>query len=212
MIFMLRRTRNAEFLHKFLENYDGVLVSDFYAGYDSVKCKQQKCWVHLIRDLNDDLWKAPFDDEFEYFVSEIKNLLVPIMETIQKYGLKKRHLNKHRKFVNLFYQRMIDNKRYKSELAVKYQKRFTRYRDSLFLFLTQDGIPWHNNTAERAIRHLARQKTTSGYFGEKMMHYYLVLLGIRQACRFQEKSFFRFLYSGETDLDKFEVCKRKRHT
>jgi hypothetical protein len=39
---------------------------------------------------------------------------------------------------------------------------------------------------------------------------YLVLLDIKQACRFQGKSFFKFLLSGETDLEKFEARKRKR--
>ena len=34
--------------------------------------------------------------------------------------------------------------------------------------------------------------------------------GIRQTCRFQEKSFFKFLFSGETDLDNFESRKRKQ--
>ena len=43
-----------------------------------------------------------------------------------------------------------------------YQKRFDRYRDSLFTFLTQDGIPWENNMAERAIRQLAVQRKISG--------------------------------------------------
>ncbi len=42
------------------------------------------------------------------------------------------------------------------------------------------------------------------------MKNYLVLLGIKQACRFQGKSFFKFLLSGETDLDNFEARKRKR--
>jgi hypothetical protein len=37
-----------------------------------------------------------------------------------------------------------------------------RYRESLFRFLEQDGIPWNNNTAKRAIRHLAVQRKISG--------------------------------------------------
>ena len=46
--------------HDFLADYNGTLISDFYPGYDSVQCQQQKCWVHLIRDLNDDLWGNTF--------------------------------------------------------------------------------------------------------------------------------------------------------
>ena len=71
------------------------------------------------------------------------------METVQRYGLKKRHLHKFMKQVNDFYTRVITDKQYKSDLVCTYQKRFVRYRDSLFTFLEQDDIPWNNNAAER---------------------------------------------------------------
>ena len=210
VVFKLRETREATVVHEFLTDYNGILVSDFYPGYDSVQCRQQKCWVHLIRDLNNDLRDTPFDTEFEAFILEVRNLIIPIMEAIQRYGLKKRNLNRFRKEVDRFYQKVIVDKQYKSDLVLKYQKRFIRYRDSLFTFLGQDGIPWHNNAAERAIRHLAIQRDMSTPFHESTMHSYLVLLGIRQTCRFQGKSFFKFLFSGEKDIDQFEARKRRK--
>jgi hypothetical protein len=209
VIFQLRETREAAFVQAFLADYPGTLISDFYPGYDAVPCRQQKCWVHLIRDLNSDLLSAPGDTEFEHFVIAVRNLLIPIMEAIQTYGLKQRHLYKFQKAVDTFYEAVI-MKRYTSEVATKYQERFLRYRDSLFTFLHHDGIPWHNNTAERAIRHLAKQREISGSFHASGVREYLVLLGIRQTCRSQGKSFFEFLFSGETDLDTFEARKRKR--
>src|SRR5215471_18949483 len=113
--------------------------------------------------------------------------------------------------IDRFYDDNIINKQYKSELVTKYQEHFLRYRESLFTFLEQDGIPWHNNTAENAIRHLAVQRDISkSSFDEAPTYNYLVLLGIHQTCRFQGKSFFKFLLSGETDLEKFEARKRKR--
>lgn len=89
VIFKLRETREADFLHDFLKDYKGILISDFYSGYDSLNCRQQKCWAHLIRDLNQDLKDAPFDIELEKLVLDIKDLLIPIMEAIKKYRLKK---------------------------------------------------------------------------------------------------------------------------
>ena len=65
VVFRLTDTREAAVVHELLAGYKGVLVSDFYPGYDAMECRQQKCWVHLIRDLNDDLWKFPFDDELQ---------------------------------------------------------------------------------------------------------------------------------------------------
>ena len=80
---------------------------------------------------------------------------------MQNYGLKRRHLHKFAQQVETFYKRVIVDKTYKSDLVVTYQKRFVRYKDSLFTFLTEDGIPWHNNTAERAIRPFAIQREIS---------------------------------------------------
>ena len=133
------------------------------------------------------------------------------MEAVQNYGLKRRYLNKFEKQVDIFYGRIIVDKKYKSDLVLTYQKRFIRYKDSLFTFLTEDGIPWHNNTAERAIRPFAIQRDISkSPFHESTTHDYLALLSIRQTCRFQGKSFFKFLFSGETDLDNFESRKHKQ--
>jgi hypothetical protein len=134
--------------------------------------------------------------------------LGPILEAVDKYGLKKRHLNKFKKSVEQFYNQNIIDKDYKSNLSIKYQKRFQRYEESLFTFLEQDFIPWNNNTAEIAIRHLAIQRKISGTFYLNSAHQYLLLLGIAQTCRFQEKSFLKFLISNENDIDTFRAKKR----
>lgn len=206
----LRETREATVVHDLLTNYQGVLISDFYSGYDSIKCAQQKCWVHLIRDLNNDLTEAIFDTELEKLVLDVRDLIIPIMECIQKYGLRQRYLRKFQENVERFYKKSIIDVQYKSDLAAKYQKRFIRYKDSLFTFLEKDGISWHNNPAEWAIRPIAKQRAVSSSFTASAIEDYLVFLGIRQTCRSQNKSFFKFLFSGETDLDQFEVRKRKR--
>ena len=101
---------------------------------------------------------------------------------------------------------------YKCEVTQKYQKRFVRYKESMFRFLQEDGIPWNNNAAERASRHLAIQRKISGCFFKRVAVQYLLLLGIAQACRFQGKSFLNFLISQERDIDQFKEKKRPRVT
>lgn len=210
VVFRLTETRDATLIQDIFNGYGGVLISDFYSGYDSCNCRQQKCLVHLIRDLNDDLWENPYNSEFEEFVSAFKDLFVPIMADVQKYGLKQWHLNKHKRAVDQFYKHIIDSRDYQDEVTQKYQKRFIRYRESLFRFLDEDGIPWNNNMGERAIRHLAVQRKISGSFYKRVVVHYLLLLGIAQTCRFQGKSFLKFLISGEIDIDQFKVRKRPK--
>ena len=208
VVFWLRANRETAFLKPLFARYGGTVVSDFYGGYDALPCKQQKCLVHLIRDLNDDLWKNPFDDEYERFVLAVRNLLSPILEDVQRFGLRVRHLGKHRNRVERFYRQEVEGPASVRETTARYRKRFERYQESLFSFIQDNGVPWHNNVAERSLRHLAVQRKISGAFGEKGAVQYLRLLGIAQTCRFQRKSFLGFLLSKSIDIDEYRERSR----
>jgi len=207
-IYQLHQSREAEIAQAFFADYTGIVISDFYAGYDSVKCEQQRCWVHLIRDLNNDLKENPFDIEFEGLVISIRNLIVPIMEAVIQFGLKKRHLKKFESQVDKFYKESIESKVFKSDIAQRYQKRLIRYRLSLFTFLKNDGISWHNNIAESTIKHFAKQRDASGPMFESVTHDYLILLSIHQTCHNHGKSFLQFLFSEKKDVYAFKRYKR----
>lgn len=153
----------------------------------------------LIRDLNDDLYKNPYDNKYEKFILGLRNLIIPIFDSIKKYGLKKVHFNKFIKSRDLFYNRIIMNQSYTSEIAVKYQTRLKKHWTHLFTFLKFDNIPWNNNMAERGLRHLAVQRKISTYF-DKGVKKYLLFLGLMQSCRFQKKSFLKFLLSGKKSI------------
>src|SRR5262249_3859639 len=64
-VYVYAPTREGDTVRQTLLGFKGVLVSDFYSAYDSLDCQQQKCLIHLIRDLNDDLLKHPFDAELK---------------------------------------------------------------------------------------------------------------------------------------------------
>jgi hypothetical protein len=195
VFFKLTDTRESAMIKELLRKYEGILISDFYTGYDALQCRQQKCWVHLIRDLNEDLRKNPFNSEYEKFVLQVKELMLPIFETIDKKKKKKRHLNKFIQKVDSFYE-PITNSQYKSAITQKYQNRFLKYRNKLFLFLHYDNVPWNNNMAERGLRQIAVQRKISTHFREGIDDY-LLLLGIMQTCRFSEQPFLEFLISGK---------------
>jgi Transposase IS66 family len=115
VVFRMTETRAADIVREVLAGYKGVLVSDFYPGYDSMPFRQQKCLVHFIRDINDDLWKFPFDKDLEAFAVEVQSLLVPILEAVDRYGLKARHLRKFLKDVDRFYDKNITGREYTGE-------------------------------------------------------------------------------------------------
>ena len=201
--YLFRPNREAEYLKAFLQGFSGVLVSDFYTGYDALSCPQQKCLVHLIRDLNTDLLQHQLDAEYKNLVGQFGKLLRRIVGTVDTYGLKQRHLHKHKKDVRKFYAQLSHSK-YTSELAQKYQTRFAKNEGKLFTFLDYDGVPWNNNNAEHAIKAFARYRAlNTGVFTEKSLKEYLLLLSIQQTCVYRELSFLEFLKSEEVSLDKY---------
>ena len=206
VFYVFQANREADFLHDLLKDFQGVLVSDFYSGYDSIKCKQQKCLVHLIRDLNEDLLKNQLNQEYKNLVYHFGKLLRNIMDTVNQYGLKTRFLKKHQKDVDKFYQEFI-NIEYATDLAIGYQKRFQKYKDKLFTFLHHDNIPWNNNNAESAIKPFAKYRmTTCKMATSKGIKDYLVLLSLHQTCRYRGISFWEFLKSGEKSIEQY--CKK----
>jgi Transposase IS66 family len=98
----------------------------------------------------------------EAFAVRVQALLVPMLAEVDRHRLKSWHLRKFLKDVKQFYDKHIIGREYTSQPVRIFQKRFDRHRESLFTFLTQDGIPWENNMAERAIRQLAAQRKISG--------------------------------------------------
>jgi hypothetical protein len=203
-VYVYRPTRDGDWLHELLMNFNGVLITDFYSAYDSLACEQQKCLVHLIRDMNHDLLSSPYDAEFKALISRFGVLLRSIVVTIDRYGLRQYHLHKHENDVEKFY-RSLGDEAFSSELAHEYRKRLEKYREKLFTFLRHDGIPWNNNNAEHAFRPFANyRKSSDGQMTENGLRDYLVLLTIYQTCKYRGISFLRFLLSRQRDIDHFQ--------
>lgn len=201
-------TREGDLLHTMLKDFKGVLVSDFYAAYDSIQCPHQKCLIHLIRDLNDDVLKHPYDEELKQLALAFAVLLKPMVESIDRYGLKSRFLKKHLPSVKRFYRQMSESN-LQSERAAKVKERLEKNRDKLFTFLSYDGVPWNNNNAEHAVKPFAKLRhIIGGVTTEKGLRDYLVLLSLCQTCKYIGVDFLDFLRSGEKDIHAFADSRR----
>jgi predicted RecB family nuclease len=203
VLYLYKPSREAGFLKDLLAGFEGVLVSDFYSGYDSLDCPQQKCLVHLIRDLNHDLIENPFDEEFKALAGEFGQVLRAIVDTIDRHGLIRRHLHRHKVEVSRFF-RDLEVRIYRSQAARAYQARFARSEGKLFTFLDHDNVPWNNNPAEHAVKAFAAYRlSTDGKMGEDGLSDYLMLLSVQQTCKYRGVSFLKFLLSQEEDVDTY---------
>ena len=201
VIYIWSETRESSVATEILKDFNGVLVSDFYSAYDSAACPQQKCLIHFIRDLNDYIYKEPFNQEIKQVAQEFATLLKPIIDTIDRFGLKARFLGKHKLAVTRFYDALLCRK-YNTELAVKTQARLKKNRARLFTFLEYDNVPWNNNNAEHAVKAFAAlRKVIDGSTNERGIRDYLILLSIFQTCTYGGIDFFEYLRSGEKKIE-----------
>jgi predicted RecB family nuclease len=203
VVFMYRPTREGDFLKEMLKDFRGVIVSDFYSAYDSLACPQQKCLIHLMRDMNQELLNNPYDQELQSITGPFGILLRAIVGVVDQHGLKRRHLQRHQRAVAKFFRDLTDQS-FRSEAAELLRERLLKYQDKLFTFIQYDGVPWNNNNAENAIKRFAYyREDTVGTMKETGLSDYLVLLSICHTCRYKGVSFLKFLLSRGKDMDAF---------
>ena len=197
--YVYSASRDASILNEVLAEFHGVLVSDFYGGYDAMPCQQQKCLIHLMRDINEDVLKHPFNDELTFVAERFGVILREIVETIDKYGLKKFHLRKHKRNVERFFAD-VDAHRCSTEVGSALKKRIEKNREKLFTFLDHDGVPWNNNNAEHAVRAFTRLRNVMSTSTPKGTTDYCVLLSLQQTLGCRGIGFLDFLRSGRTEI------------
>jgi len=203
VVYIYSENREAETMQTALKDFKGVLVSDFYSGYDSMDCPQQKCLIHLIRDLNDDMLRNPYDDGLRQIVQRFAELLRPIVDTVDRRGLKKRFLKRHLADVKRFYKWLLVQQ-WQSDVATKCKQRFEKNRKKLFTFLSYDGVPWNNNNAEHAMKAFAALRDViEGTATPSGIEEYLILLSVSETCRYKDVDFLEFLCSRQKDIDAF---------
>jgi hypothetical protein len=206
--YLYSASREASILDEVLAGFKGVMVSDFYGGYDAVPCAQQKCLIHLMRDINEDVLKHPFNEELVFIAKRFAAVLRAIVETIDKYGLKRRHLAKHKRSVERFLDD-VATLQCATEVSAALKKRINKNKDRLFTFLDYDNVPWNNNNAEHAVRAFTRLRNVMITSTPKGTREYCILLTLQQTLRCRSISFLDFLQSGRIEID-FRVGHQNR--
>lgn len=87
-----------------------------------------------MRDLNDEILNNRFDREMKSIATGFAELLKPMVETVDRYGLKARFLRKHHTAVDRFFTSLRASE-FKSEVTLKCKRRFEKNHDTFFTFL-----------------------------------------------------------------------------
>jgi hypothetical protein len=162
--FTYRHSRSGEVVLDVLGGeFEGVLVSDFYAGYNRMLGLHQRCWSHLLHDIHDLKEKHPDDHAVQAWGKAVHTVYLHAVQYAQK----------HRE--DPLQQRVQAQHRFERQLMELCQphlsqdvpqtvlcQRVERFLPELFVFVADPRVPPDNNAAERGLRPLAVCRKISG--------------------------------------------------
>lgn len=142
--------------------FDGVLVCDFYGGYNFYDGPVQRCWVHLLRDLKKLIETYPDDENVCKWVESIR-AIYKVAKRIAERGFVESIRTRLRQELEakllLIAQPYVKNKSAPQRVLAE---RIDKHLGELFIFVQYLGCPSGNNAAERAIRPAVIARKISG--------------------------------------------------
>jgi transposase len=137
----------------FVEEFQGVLVTDFWRAYDIVTDQQQKCWAHLLRDLQViDESPSGTRDDWLVFAKKLRRIDSDAVRLAAKIDVLPE--SKHASKVCAWDSRMSElaHTEWTHVDARRLAKRLVKDGASLLMFAEFAEVPSTNNRAEREIR------------------------------------------------------------
>ena len=162
--FEYRRSRSGEIVTEVLgEDFEGVLVSDFYAGYSRMMGRHQRCWAHLLRDIHELKEKWPEDTDLQAWAKGVKDLYDRAVDWVatHKDAEEARGVAAQRGFEGELMglcRPYLKSERPQRVLC----ERIERFLPELFVFVADPRVPSTNNAAERALRPVVISRKISG--------------------------------------------------
>jgi len=62
-LYHINQSRGHEAIEEEIEEFQGVIIADFWSAYNKLDKDQQKCWAHLIRELKEILYEKNHEKE-----------------------------------------------------------------------------------------------------------------------------------------------------
>lgn len=170
-VLMYRKSRGSQVVEEVVgtdsEKFTGVLVTDFYAAYNIYSGFHQRCWVHFLRDIHELRIQFPKHPPLNKWAKNI----VSLYEEAKSYpgpnpnwpaGLM---AQERIRVQHQFEQRLKDICEpylIKNSPMSTLCGRAISFLPEMFTFIRFVGVPSHNNSAERILRHTVIARKIQG--------------------------------------------------
>ena len=146
------------------ERFPGVLVSDFYAAYNCIPGRHQRCWSHLLLDLHQLKAAHPGRADVLQWAEAVRHLYDAAQAWLATHPAAT--AEERQEQYARFYQRACElgqcYARDSSHPCWALAKRLLRHQEELFQFVLLPDLPADNNLAERSLRPLVIMRKISG--------------------------------------------------
>ena len=139
-------------------DYPGIVVSDFYGGYNTHLGLHQRCWVHLLRDVHHLTEKSPLPGVLAW-AKRLRQVYdrAKAFSSPDRRGRAKARVKFQEQLVALA-SPFVAASLPQSVLC----KRLLQFESEMFTFVEYPAVPSENNAAERVIRSRVIARKISG--------------------------------------------------
>lgn len=190
--FHLQKSRGSKVPKSILgEDFDGVVHADFYAAYNFLQ-KTQRCLFHLQGDIKEELKVSPEDEALVQLDEGVKEIIQKGQEAKKIKDAHKREEAKGKLENTLQNLTQLDSQNQKTNAFIK---RINKYQDSLLRFVDHPEIEYHNNRAERGLRHsVIFRKITFGNRTTQGAYYFTVMNSAIETARIKNTNIYQFIW------------------
>jgi len=162
--YFARGSREGKMVDALLgDDFAGVLVSDFYVGYQHYPGVKQKCWAHLLRDVHDLRVAHPKDADVQAWAAGVHDLYVRAVAWKEAHAVDGKAARQQAERMFMAALQMVYAPYCEAAVPQRVlSARMAKHLHELFVFVREPEVPPDNNAAERALRHLVTSRKISG--------------------------------------------------
>jgi len=200
-LYVVSRSRGSKVPRALLgDDFDGVVISDFFSAYSPLEAEKAKCWAHLLSDSHA-LTKGQADEERLQFHQQLHTLFLEMGLALEEAAADENQREQ-------VYQEMrakllaLAQHDWQDPDCQRLAKRILKYLEDLLLWLRNPDVEPDNNQAERGLRPaVVTRKTSFGSRSKQGAHAFARLLSLIRTWESQGLDFFGIARATLTNTD-----------
>ena len=170
-IILYRKSRGSKVVREVLgedgEDYEGVIVSDFYSAYNEYAGFHQRCWAHFLRDIKELKREFPKHPPLNVWAKKVSQVYHEAKDYIGPtsdlpLGLQAQERINKEEYLKEKLKRICEPYITRETPMSTLCGRAIKFLPEMFTFVRFPNIPSTNNMAERALRHSVVQRKIFG--------------------------------------------------